>query len=141
MIFDRKFRFFLNFFRRVTDGGLISLKLAFPFICLQEKSILPRERLMIKYDVVFKKIGDMVYISHLDLMLMFRRAIRRSGMPFVLTKGFSPRVKISIPKALKLGVSSETEVMSLWLIREVDRDAVIKAINSELPEGVQLVSG
>ena len=96
---------------------------------------------MIKYDVVFKKIGDMVYISHLDLMLMFRRAIRRSGMPFVLTKGFSPRVKISIPKALKLGVSSETEVMSLWLIREVDRDAVIKAINSELPEGVQLVSG
>jgi len=93
---------------------------------------------MIKYDVVFKKNEDMVYISHLDLMLMFRRAIRRSGVPFVLTKGFSPRVKISIPKALKLGRASENEEMSLWLTREVAKDAVIKAVNSELPEGVQL---
>lgn len=99
-----------------------------------------RKTLMIKYDVVFKKTGDMVYISHLDLMLMFRRAIRRSGVPFVLTKGFSPRVKISIPKALKLGRSSENEAMSLWLTHEAARNDVTKAINSELPEGVQIVS-
>ncbi|MBL7072276.1 MAG: DUF2344 domain-containing protein [Candidatus Omnitrophica bacterium] len=94
---------------------------------------------MIKYDIVFKKTGDMVYISHLDLMLMFRRAIRRSAMPFVLTKGFSPRVKISIPKALKLGRSSEQEEMSIWLTHEVARNDVIKTINSKLPKGIQLV--
>jgi len=81
----------------------------------------------------------MIYISHLDLMLMFRRAIRRAGVPFVLTKGFSPRVKISIPKALKLGVESDAEEMSLWLTREVSRDTVIEMINSELPKGVRLI--
>jgi len=81
----------------------------------------------------------MIYISHLDLMLMFRRAIRRSGVPFVLTKGFSPRVKISIPKALKLGTESDAEEMSLWLAHEVPRETVIETINGELPNGVRLI--
>jgi len=94
---------------------------------------------MIKYDVIFEKKGEMIYISHLDLMLMFRRAIRRAGVPFVLTKGFSPRVKISIPKALKLGIESDAEEMSLWLTHEVPRDTVILTINNKLPKGVQLI--
>jgi len=93
---------------------------------------------MFKYDVTFEKKGQMVYISHLDLMLLFRRAIRRSNLPFVLTKGFSPRVKISMPKALKLGKESLNEEMSLWLTGNMPQDKVIEIINTELPKGVRL---
>jgi len=95
---------------------------------------------MTKYNFTFEKKGKMVYISHLDLMMLFRRAIRRSAVSFVLTKGFSPRVKISIPKALKLGVESSNEEISLWLNNEMVRDEVMRLINAELPEGIKILN-
>jgi len=93
----------------------------------------------VKYNVVFEKKGAMVYISHLDLMMLFRRAIRRTSLPFVLSRGFTPRVKISMPKALKLGVEGLSEEMFLWLNEERDPGLVMKEINDQLPEGVRLL--
>jgi radical SAM-linked protein len=93
----------------------------------------------IRYNTVFSKKGDMVYISHLDLMTLFRRAIRRADLPFFLTGGFSPRVKISMPKALKLGVESNSEEMSLWLTENVPEKIVEERLNVCLPEGVRIL--
>lgn len=93
---------------------------------------------MTKYDAVFEKRGSMVYISHLDLIMLFRRAIRRAGLPFVLTKGFTPRVKISIPKALKLGKESENENASLWFRETVSVEEIKNKINIEFPKGVSI---
>jgi len=70
------------------------------------------------YEATFTKDLDMVYISHLDLMTLFRRAIRRTGLSFELTKGFTPRVKISMPQALKLGKKSLRELMSFSLKKD-----------------------
>jgi len=92
----------------------------------------------VRYDAVFIKKGDMIYISHLDLMTAFRRAIRRGGLPFVLTAGFTPRVKLSMPRALKLGLESERETMSFWLTEEMDPEEALRAINKELPEGIHI---
>jgi len=93
---------------------------------------------MLRYDAIFKKKGDMVFISHLDLMTLFRRAIRRSNLLFVLTEGFTPRVKISIPAALKLGRESENEKLSLWLKKKMDEKEIKEAINLELPSGIKI---
>ena len=98
-----------------------------------------QDRRPVRYDAVFRKGDDMIYISHLDLMSLFRRAIRRTGLPFVLTKGFTPRVKISIPKALKLGRQGDREEMSFWLSREVPAEGLAERINGELPEGVEIL--
>jgi len=80
----------------------------------------------------------MVFISHLDLMSLFRRSIRRADLPFVLTGGFSPRVKISMPEALKLGRESEEEVLGFKLDKELDTAFIMKKLNDELPEGIRL---
>jgi len=93
----------------------------------------------VKYDAEFSKMGDMVYISHLDLMTLFRRSIRRAELPFVLTEGFTPRVKISIPRALKLGRASEEESMSFWLTEKLSEGKAADVINAELPEGVRVM--
>lgn len=92
-----------------------------------------------RYDAVFSKKGDMIFISHLDLMTLFRRALRRTGLPFVITGGFTPRVKISMPKALGLGKESEQEDLGLWLTQELDAREVKDAMNRELPEGVRIL--
>ncbi|MEA3489210.1 MAG: TIGR03936 family radical SAM-associated protein [Candidatus Omnitrophota bacterium] len=93
----------------------------------------------VKYEARFCKKGMMVYISHLDLMTLFRRAIRRAGLPFVVTGGFTPRVKISIPSALKLGRESGNEKMTLWLTDDIDPKELLKEINGQLPEGIRIV--
>ncbi len=93
---------------------------------------------MIKYDAIFEKRGSMVYVSHLDLMMLFRRAIRRAGLPFVLTGGFTPRVKISIPKALKLGKESENENASLWFRETISVEEIKNKINIEFPKGISV---
>ena len=93
---------------------------------------------MIKYNAIFEKKENMVYISHLDLMTLFRRAIRRADLPFVLTKGFTPRVKTSAPMALKLGRQSDREEMSLWLTEKKDQEVVAEKINAELPDGIRI---
>jgi radical SAM-linked protein len=94
----------------------------------------------IKYQLTFCKKGDMVYISHLDLMKLFRRAVRRTGLPFFLTEGFTPRVKLSMPRALKLGAESEQEEMALWLTDRVSGDKIKQDINSQLPEGIKILT-
>lgn len=91
---------------------------------------------LIKYKVKFYKKGYMVYISHLDLMKLFRRALRRSGLPYVLTGGFNPRVKISMPKALKVGTESDSEEMELWLKERRTPEEIREALNKEMPEGI-----
>lgn len=93
----------------------------------------------LKYNAIFEKKGKMVYISHLDLMKLFRRAIRRAGFPFVLSEGFTPRVKISIPKALKLGRTSNEEEMAFWLMKDIDNKEILESFNMELPEGIKIL--
>lgn len=82
----------------------------------------------------------MRYISHLDLMRLFHRALRRAGLPVVITKGFSPRIKMSLTKALKLGVESESEEVLFYLSEKLAPQKFIDAINAKLPDGVKVAS-
>lgn len=92
----------------------------------------------VKYDATFYKTGEMVFISHLDLMTLMRRAVRRASLPFVITGGFTPRVKISLPMALKLGASSDNEQVTLFLTEEREENEIKELLNSQLPEGIKL---
>jgi radical SAM-linked protein len=93
-----------------------------------------------KLKAVFSKTGDMRFISHLDLMRLFHRASRRAGLPAVITKGFSPRIKMSVAKALKLGVESRSEEAVFYMDSKLEPQSFADAINAKLPDGVQVMS-
>jgi len=86
--------------------------------------------------VIFTKTKDMKYISHLDLIRLFARALRRSGLPFFVTEGFSPHIKFSITRALKLGVESDSEEAEFVFKDPVSADFLKEKLNSQLPEGI-----
>ena len=71
-------------------------------------------------------------------MRLFQRAIRRAELPVVITKGFSPHLKISITRALKLGVESGSEELVMNMNEPVAPDIILRSMNSKLPAGVQL---
>ena len=87
---------------------------------------------------VFQKTGDMRFISHLDLMRLFQRALRRACLPVILTQGFSPHLKISINRALKLGMESLDEVLTVHVSNRMEPSVFIGSLNRNLPKGVSI---
>jgi len=81
----------------------------------------------------------MRFISHLDLVRLFQRASRRAKLPVTITKGFSPRLKISITKALKLGLESDSEEVIIGFDKNIVPEEFVKSLNNKLPEGVKVL--
>jgi radical SAM-linked protein len=88
--------------------------------------------------VLFSKTAFMRYISHLDLMRLFHRALRRAGFKLYLTKGFNPRPIIRLKNALKLGIEAHDQEAEFVLAEGVNRDVFIARMNSLLPDGIRL---
>jgi len=80
----------------------------------------------------------MRYFSALDLVRIFERALRRTSLPLYFTKGFSPRVKMSFSRALKLGVEGKIEV-TFYFTREILFDELKEQLTSQLPEGLRMI--
>jgi radical SAM-linked protein len=80
----------------------------------------------------------MRYISHLDLMRLFMRAMRRADLPLKLSEGFSPHPKLSLKRALKLGLESEHEEAAIALRLPVSPQDFKNKLQLQLPEGINL---
>lgn len=87
--------------------------------------------------LVFEKLGDSVWISHLDIMRVFQRAFRRAGVMLKHSQGFTPRAIVSIALPLSVGVESQCELLDY----ELENDAPISAgqLNDVLPEGIRVL--
>jgi len=91
-----------------------------------------------RVELKFAKKQLMRFISHLDLMRLFHRAARRADLPIALTQGFNPHPKISIKRALKLGLVSEDEEATFYLTQQVDSDEFKHKLEEQLPEGIAI---
>lgn len=80
----------------------------------------------------------MRFISHLDLMRLFQRALRRAGLPVKMSEGFSPHPKISFKRALKLGLESDNEEASFCINGWIKPDDFKEGFSRQLPEGVTI---
>lgn len=91
---------------------------------------------MHRVNFIFTKKGLMKYISHLDLMRTFMRALRRADLPLKYTQGFNPHPKFSIRRALKLGLESDNEEAIVVLRELVNPEEFKERLQKQLPEGI-----
>ncbi|MBE6556546.1 MAG: DUF2344 domain-containing protein [Ruminococcaceae bacterium] len=82
----------------------------------------------------FVKVGDLQYISHLDLQRAFYRIIKRAGIPVWYTKGFNPHAKMTFSTPLSVGTQSVCECMDLRIERDVPCDVIRDRMNAELTD-------
>ncbi len=87
----------------------------------------------------FYKKGDMVFISHLDLIRVFERAVRRAGIPVAYTQGFNPHPIMAFATALGVGVASEGEYIDIQLSDDMDSGLFMSRLNSVLPDGLKII--
>ncbi|MBE9033769.1 TIGR03960 family B12-binding radical SAM protein [aff. Roholtiella sp. LEGE 12411] len=88
--------------------------------------------------VWFGKQGDMALVSHLDLMRLFDRVMRRAGLPVAFTGGFHPNPRISLATALALGATSSGEIVDFELTVPVDVDTFREQLARELPTDIPI---
>jgi len=93
------------------------------------------QRLRIK----FRRGAEVKYISHLDIMRLWQRALNRAGMALAYSEGFHPHPKISLAVPLAVGVTSEAELMDITLTRETSPHFFTAAVNQQLPAGFQIL--
>lgn len=88
--------------------------------------------------VTFSRGHEVKYISHLDLMRLWQRALRRAGLPLAYTKGFSPHPRLSLAAPLAIGVTSSGELMDVFLDRRVSPHFFLTELSKQLPRGVDI---
>jgi hypothetical protein len=89
------------------------------------------------YRLRFAKVGRAAFLGHLDLVRLLSRSFRRADLPLAVSRGFSPKPRISFGPALGLGIPSLGEVMDVDLEHVVPGvrtwDVTDDSLRTELP--------
>ncbi len=88
----------------------------------------------------FSKEKALRYTSHLDLHSIWERSTRRAGLPLAYSQGFHPQPKIQLASALALGLTSQAELVDIWLDDDeiLQPDDLQKKLQNGLPKGIQI---
>lgn len=89
--------------------------------------------------VLFRKTGNLQFISHLDLMRTMTSALVRARIPVYYSEGFNPHPKISFALPLSIGTQSVCEYMDMKLTEPMDGETLLKALNGVLPEELRML--
>ena len=73
-------------------------------------------------------------MSHLELLTVFSRALRRADIPLRFSEGFHPLPRIVLGPALPVGFESSAEYLDLQVHGVPDCAELSKVLNWELPE-------
>ena len=87
----------------------------------------------------FSRGQEVKFISHLDIMRLWQRALRRAEIPLAYSEGFSPHPRIALAAPLPIGVTSEAELMDIVCTRWVSPHFFTTAVNQQLPPGIKIL--
>ena len=79
------------------------------------------------------------FLSHLDLMRLWERALRRAELPLAYSEGFTPHPRISMAVPLSVGVTSQAELMDIFLSRWMSPDSFNTHFREQLPDDIDLL--
>ncbi len=82
----------------------------------------------------FRKVGNLQFVSHLDLVRTFSKIAVRTKLPLWFTEGFNPKPKLVFSPPLSIGVESETEFLDVRLTQYVDPETALAAMNQNVTE-------
>jgi len=91
--------------------------------------------------IEFAKGDEVRFLSHLDVMKAFERAIRRAGIPIAFSEGFNPHPKMNFASALAVGVTSDAEFMDIELKYNMEAAEVVEILAKALPLGLNVKAG
>ncbi|MBP3359706.1 MAG: DUF2344 domain-containing protein [Clostridia bacterium] len=95
---------------------------------------------MSKYILKYTRDERVKYVSHLDFIRLFHRAVRRSGVDFLFSEGFNPHPVMTVAMPLSVGVTSGGEYMKVGFTDSFTEEEIKNRINCALPPGYHIES-
>lgn len=90
--------------------------------------------------VRYVKHGRLAMLSHLEVTHALERIVRRSALPFALSQGFSPHMKMAFGPALPVGVGGDEEVFEVQLTSYVAPEKALAALAASAPADLAPIS-
>lgn len=73
------------------------------------------------------------FLGNLDMIRLIQRALRRAEIPYALSKGFNPHIKLSMGTVLPVGLWGEREYFDIELSQDMQAEDFMQSINDALP--------
>lgn len=96
------------------------------------------EEKTVKYIYTFSKNQRVQYVSHLDTLRVFERAMRRAKLPASYSQGFHPHPLITFAQPLGVGISSKSELVEIAFDRPLCAEEQ-ERFSASMPEGFALL--
>ena len=89
--------------------------------------------------VRFSRGEEIKYITHLDIVRLWERALIRAQVPLAYSEGFTSHPRIALAAPLPLGVTSKAEMMDVFLVRRIPFQSFLKSMSPQLPPGIDVL--
>ena len=97
-----------------------------------EAQIQPAQRVRLTY----RHGPELRYISNLDLIRLFERALRRAELPITYSQGFNAHPQLKVAAPLPVGFTGETEMVDFTLNEAFDPADFERRLCAHLPAGI-----
>ncbi len=95
---------------------------------------------MAKHILEFTKNENVKYVSHLDLVRMFGRAMRRAGLEISFSQGFNPHPIMNFAHPLGVGISSGCELIEIGFEGGITSAEILEKLSVQMPDGFKLLN-
>lgn len=93
---------------------------------------------MSNYILKYSRDERVRYISHLDFIRTFHRAVRRADLKMSFSQGFNPHPVMTIAMPLSVGITSDSEYIKIGFEEDYSCDEVMKRLNDAFPPGFKI---
>src|SRR4030042_2246311 len=87
----------------------------------------------------FTRGDEIKYISHLDIMRLWERALTRTGIRIAYSEGFSPHPRLSLAVPLAVGVTGESELLDVYTSDSVSPHWFTDVVNKQRQTGISIL--
>lgn len=95
---------------------------------------------MLRVRIHYSKTEPLRFTGNLDMQKIWERTLRRAHLPVVYSQGFHPQPKLNLACPLPLGITSQAEVIDVWLDCSSLTDTFWPALQAALPPGIEVRS-
>jgi radical SAM-linked protein len=121
---------FSNFYQDIFDDDVADVDQGLPMLGKKTEEVQ-------RYRAIFRKKDQARYLSHMDLNNIIQQGFRRAGICVNYSQGFHPKMLISYPPALPLGMEGMAEWIEFKSSHVFTEEEFLSRINPFLIEGVE----
>lgn len=93
----------------------------------------PNAPTLFRLRAAYVKHGRLAYLGHLEVIHTIERVVRRAGLPYAVTQGFSPHMRVGFTSALPVGTASDAEYFDLFLTEYVPAPQALSRLAAASP--------